>query len=259
MLPLRELLAGSRDPAALEPVLRAADQALRTWEPVWTPFLPALLREEAERQLSGLVDLVVASNGGYDGAERRRLLLQRVDAVQEGLDPALMGLELGGNFLFDPATAAEFRQALEQAGAEAGAIGDVWLRGDRGAQAIVTADLAQRWHGQRLVVRTTAVELEARALEQLQRPASRQPRPLASVEASLRLDALASAGFGLSRTRMADLIRQGGVRLNWQPVTSPSRELQEGDRVQLEGRGELRITSVTPTKRGRLRIAMERS
>ena len=70
---------------------------------------------------------------------------------------------------------------------------------------------------------------------------------------------MASAGFGLSRSRMADLIRQGAVRLNWQPLSSPSRELEVGDRIQLDQRGELRIDSITATQRGRLRIVMERS
>jgi RNA-binding protein YlmH len=78
------------------------------------------------------------------------------------------------------------------------------------------------------------------------------------VEASRRLDAVASAGFGLSRRRMADLIRQGAVRIDWQPVSSPSRELQVGERVQLRDRGELEILAIEPTKRDRLRIALER-
>ena len=258
MLPVRELLLGSTDPQALEPVLRAAEQALRTWEPVWTPFLAPALREEAEQVLAGLSELAVASAGGFDGAERRRLLLQRMEVAVEGLDQGLTGLELAGNFLFDPATAAEFRLALEAGGADPGAIGDLWLRGDRGAQAVVSHALAQLCHGQEVMVRTSPVRLEARALDQLQLPVSRAPRQLTSVEASLRLDAVASAGFGLSRTRMADLIRQGAVRLNWQAVTSPSRELQAGDRVQLEGRGELRLLEVAATKRGRLRLCLER-
>jgi RNA-binding protein YlmH len=48
------------------------------------------------------------------------------------------------------------------------------------------------------------------------------------------------------------------VRLNWQPVSSPSRLLRQGDRVRLEGRGELTILTVMPTQRGRLRVAMRR-
>ena len=57
---------------------------------------------------------------------------------------------------------------------------------------------------------------------------------------------------------MAELIRQGRVRLNWQPVSSPSRPLTVGDRVLLEGRGELRLETVTATKRERWRIELVR-
>jgi len=78
------------------------------------------------------------------------------------------------------------------------------------------------------------------------------------VEASTRLDAVASAGFGLSRSRLAALIRQGAVRIDWRVVTSPSRELRSGERVQLEGRGELQIEAVEITKRDRYRIRLMR-
>jgi RNA-binding protein YlmH len=57
---------------------------------------------------------------------------------------------------------------------------------------------------------------------------------------------------------MAELIRQGAVRVDWQPVTSPSRELRAGERVQLRDRGELEVLAIEPTKRERLRISLER-
>jgi photosystem II S4 domain protein len=260
MLPRRELLEGAPDPAALEPMIDAAETALRTWQPVWTPFLPADLREQVEARLGRLSELQLHGDGGHDGAERCRLLLRRADC---GPGPAdlprnLGGLEIGGNFLFDPAEPADVRAALEGAGADPGELGDVWMRGDRGAQAIVTAALAIRLDGAAALVRTVPVELVARPIAELQPPARRASRRLSSVEASLRLDALASAGFGLSRNRMADLIRLGAVRLNWKPVTSPSRELAAGDRVQLEGRGELLVETMTPTKRDRWRVSLLR-
>lgn len=246
---------------ALTPVLAAAERALRSWEPEWTDFLAAPLREQAERELAGWSELSLTSDGGHPGAERRRLLLRRRELEAEPLPaaPAMAGLEISGNFLFDPAGGEEFRAALMAAGASAGELGDLWQRGDRGAQAIVAAELAGRLDGLEGLVRTVAVRFEARPLEALQPPQRREPRRLTSVEASCRVDAVASAGFGLSRSRMADLIRQGAVRLNWQPLSSPSRELEVGDRIQLDQRGELRIDGITATQRGRLRIVMERS
>lgn len=260
MLPRRDLLAASSRPAELEPLLELAEQALRTWTPIWSPFLDGALREEAEERLADLVDLRLGRSGGHAGAERCRLLFQRAEAAlpAEEVEGDFCGLEIAGNFLFDPAETADFRGALGAAGASGGELGDLWLRGDRGAQAIVAAALAGRLDGQQGLVRTVPVRFEARPLAELQLPAARLPRSLSTVEASRRLDAVASAGFGLSRSRMADLIRQGAVRIDWTPVTSPSRELAVGERVQLEGRGELRIEAVELTRKDRYRIQLER-
>jgi RNA-binding protein YlmH len=46
--------------------------------------------------------------------------------------------------------------------------------------------------------------------------------------------------------------------VNWQVITTPSRELNPGDRVRLDGRGELEILEIQPTKRDRWRLVMQR-
>ena len=260
MLSGESLLQGSSRRQELLPILASAEAALRTWEPTWTPLLAAAVREEAEQRFAALSDLNLASSGGYGGAERRRLLLQRSELAQplETLDAGLHGLEISGNFLFDPAEPADLRQGLGALGADGGELGDLWIRGDRGGQGIVTADLAQRLDGQVGQVRSVEVRLQARPIAELQLPPARVERSLTTVEASLRLDAVGSAGFGLSRSRLVERIRRGEVRINWQTVTSPSRELRVGERVQLEGRGELLIQAVEPTQRGRWRVVIKR-
>jgi photosystem II S4 domain protein len=261
MQALHAVLEGSLRAEELKPVLAAAERCLRQWQPVWTDFLDGPLVEEAEARLGSLSELCFERAGGYGGAERCRLLLQRAEAAlpldQQPGDFA--GLEIAGNFLFDPAEPADFQAALVAAGASLQELGDLWLRGDRGAQAIGAGALVDRLHGQAGLVRSVPVLFEARPLQELQRPALRQPRSLTSVEASTRLDAVASAGFGLSRSRMAELIRQGAVRIDWKPALSPSRELVAGERVQLAGRGTLRIEAVELTKRDRYRIHLLRS
>lgn len=260
-LPRADLLLGSRDPAALEPLIALAEQALRHWQPLWSGFLSATTREEAMERLGSLSELHLGAEGGRAQAERCRLLLQRRE-LSAGGSPApapLAGLEISGNFLFDPALPGDVRAALLQAGALESELGDLWMRGDRGAQAIVCPELAGRLGGTTARVRSVEVELEARAVDQLQPPTRPLPRQLATVEASLRLDAVASAGFGLSRSRMAELVRRGATRVNWQPAGSPSHCLKAGDRIQLENRGELTVLSIKPTKRQRWRIELQRS
>ncbi|MFO7627987.1 MAG: photosystem II S4 domain protein [Prochlorococcaceae cyanobacterium] len=260
-LPQRELLAGARQPEALAALLRQAETVLRTWEPQWTGFLAAEVREEAEQRLEALSELELRADGGYPAAERRCLLLQRREAPlePEAFPAPLIGLDLSGNFLFDPSSAAAMAaDLLAAAGGSPEQLGDLWLRGDRGGQAILRTDLAARLEGQEIHVGPVPVLCQTRPIESLQLPAQRQERRLQTVEASLRLDAVASAGFGVSRNRMAELIRQGAMRLNWQPLSSPSRLLAAGDRLQLAGRGELLIESIQPTKRDRWRIELLR-
>ena len=262
MLPRDTLLKGSRCPQELGALIDLAEEALRTWEPRWSGFVDAEVNEEAQARLGALSEVTLLSDGGWPQAERCRLLIRRADITADGESPApaaaVCGLVVSGNFLFDPAEPADVRQGLLQAGLKAADLGDLWMRGDRGAQAVLSQEASALADNREAQVRSVPVRLQVVPLEQVQWPALRSPKQLSSVEASLRLDAVGSAGLGLSRSRMADLIRQGAVRVNWQVVTSPSKELRCGDRVRVDGRGELEILEVQPTKRDRWRLVMER-
>ncbi len=54
---------------------------------------------------------------------------------------------------------------------------------------------------------------------------------MTTVEASMRLDAIASAGFGMSRSKMANAIAAGDVRINWKDITQTSYNVKSGDLV----------------------------
>ncbi|MEB3177182.1 MAG: photosystem II S4 domain protein [Synechococcus sp.] len=260
MLPRRSLLEGAQHPELLSALIQQAETVLRTYQPCWSGFLSAPEREEAEARLGSLEELSLSSEGGFPQAERRRLCINRLlgDGIEAEAEPApLQLLELSGNFLFDPAEPAAIRTALLAAGVEADQLGDIVVRGDRGALLIAAPDAATQLLSATLQVRTVSCEFAPASWDQLPKQEPRQKR-LTSVEASLRLDAVASAGFGVSRSRMAEMIRQGKVRIDWQAVTQPSRELKPGERVQLEGRGELVIDSAELTKRQRWRLELTR-
>lgn len=239
-----------------------ADRCLRSRQPLWTGFLAPQAWEDALRRLAGLEELQLRAEGGHPRAERRRLgfslrLTPGTAADTAEVLPPLGLLDLTGDFLFDPASTSAVASALLQLGADEQDLGDVLLRGDRGGLLIVTPELQGRLDGQTVQVASVAARLAAAPWERLN-PQPLQERIISTVEASLRLDAVASAGFGLSRSRLADLIRQGRVRIDWQPVTSPSRELRLGQRVQLEGRGELELLAADLTRRDRWRLQLRR-
>ena len=81
-----------------------------------------------------------------------------------------------------------------------------------------------------------------------------------SVEASLRLDAIGSAGMGMSRSKVAKMVKSGNgdVLLNGKPVKSASASIKEGDTVTIRGKGLVEIRGIEITAKGRYRIAMTR-
>jgi RNA-binding protein YlmH len=74
----------------------------------------------------------------------------------------------------------------------------------------------------------------------------------------LRLDAIASAGFGLSRSKMVSFIAAGDVCVNWKTITQTSHALQAGDLVTVRGKGRLEIGDVKITKKQRYRVELKR-
>ena len=258
MLPREELLTGAQDSDGLTTLIDLAELVLRTWQPAWSPFLSAPLREDALARLSGLSELAWVSDGGYPGAERQRLLCHRRDDSPDAAAP-LQGLLIEGNFLFDPLSPDDLRTALQAMGMDDDSLGDLWVRGDRGGQGICTPSTAEALHGRVGAVRDVEIRCESRPLEQLQHPVQRSIRTLQTVEASCRLDAIASAGFGLSRAKIVTHVKAGRLRLNWGNVRQASRELVVGDRLQLQDRGSVEVLSLTRTKRERWRVELRRS
>lgn len=258
-LPRRELILGSHRANQLALIVELAERVLQTWQPAWTPFLDAPLLEEALQRFSSLAELSWHAEGGYTSAERRRLLCCRRDDVEVRTIAPIKGLRIEGNFLFDPITPNDLRTALTEMGTEHGDIGDLWIRGDRGGQGLLTAEAITKLQGRQGSVREVQVFCEVVELQHLQFPAQRAPRYLTTVEASRRLDAIASAGFKVSRSKIVHLIREGCLRLNWEPVGQASHELKVGDRMQLRERGMLKVIAVEHTKRNRWRIELLRS
>jgi len=60
---------------------------------------------------------------------------------------------------------------------------------------------------------------------------------------------LASAGFKISRTKLASLISAGDVRVNWAPVLKNGVTLKSGDVVSVSGMGRLKDEEKVPWHR----------
>ena len=257
MLPKDDLLKTVENRDALTRVLDLADQAIRTWEVVVTDFLSPPELAEAQTLFQRLTDVQFVAWGGYPQAERQRGAIARSELPLETDQIPLVLLDIAGNFLFDTATHRDFLGALLGTGLVREKVGDIIVLGERGAQAIVVPELVSFLEMHLVQVRSVPVKTRPIDWQELR---VRQPKKkeLTTVEASLRLDAVASAGFGMSRSKMVDLINSGDVRVNWKTINQSSHALQPGDLVAIRSKGRLAIGEIAVTKKQRYRVNLTR-
>jgi photosystem II S4 domain protein len=257
MLPKDALLKGVENREEVARVLDKAEQALRNWEIAITDFLSPPVLSEAQRLLGQLNELSAIAWGGYPQAERQRLGITRseIPFAQDQIELSI--LDIAGNFLFDPANHRDFLGSILGTGIVREKVGDILVLGERGAQVIVVPEIAPFLETaltqvRSVPVKTRPIELSALKVRLPQR------KELTTVEASLRLDAIASAGFGLSRSKMAESISSGDVRVNWKDIKQASHTLHSGDLISFRGKGRLEVGEVTVTKKQRYRINLVR-
>ena len=95
-------------------------------------------------------------------------------------------------------------------------------------------------------------------MAQLQIPFGRSQKLINTVEASTRLDAIASAGFRISRNKIIEKIETGMLRLNGNKVKKHTTSLKIGDKLELENKGLIEILDLEITKRERWKVKLMR-
>ena len=257
MLPREEILKGVENRDTVARVIDQADQAIKTWEVVLTDFLSPPELAEIKRGFSRLTEVQLVAWGGYPQAERQRIAIARSEMPLDQSQVAIAVLEIAGNFLFDTASHRDFLGAMLGTGIVREKTGDVIVLGERGAQAIVVPELVEFLAMNLQQVRSVPVKTQPIDVSELK---IREPKKkeLTTVEASLRLDAIASAGFGMSRSKMVDLIDSGDVRVNWKDITQASSQVKSGDLIAIRGKGRLEIGEIAVTKKDRYRVQLTR-
>ncbi|KYC43271.1 photosystem II S4 domain protein [Scytonema hofmannii PCC 7110] len=257
MLPREELLKGIENRDSVARVIDLAEQAIKTWEVVCSDFLSPPELAEAQQSFSRLTEVQLVAWGGYPQAERQRVAISRSEMPLERSQVAVTALDIAGNFLFDTATHRDFLGAMLGTGIVREKTGDIIVLGERGAQVIVVPELVEFLEMNLKQVRSVPVKVQPVDISELK---VREPKKkeLTTVEASLRLDAIASAGFGMSRSKMVELIDGGDVRVNWREVTQASSQVKTGDLIAIRSKGRLEVGEIAVTKKDRYRVQLTR-
>ena len=238
-------------------LIEISNLAYKNWEICWTNFFPSYIQEEILKEFHNLIDLSYFVYGGYVNADRVKIACFRKSIQPSTKDLILSfagkGVNISGNFLFDNASQDDFREFLINHGVQKDMIGDIWTLGERGAQGII--DFNQDIQKQnKYLLRDVEVNINFIELTELRTPIVRNSKLINSVEASTRIDAIASAGFRISRSKIIDKIKNGLLYLNGLKVNKSTITLKVGDKIRFENKGMIEILEMGKTKRERWKI-----
>ncbi|KAH9802638.1 S4 RNA-binding domain-containing protein [Citrus sinensis] len=252
-----DLLKGVGDKNAIEEVkhiLEMARRASSRREVLHSDFLTPPVLKESMMALEKLADVKAVAQGGYPQAERCRLSVGHPEALTS--DPDIVAaLSITGNFGFQPCSHGDFLGSILGTGIAREKIGDIILQGEKGAQFLVVPELADYLITSLEKVGNVSVSCTRIPLLALEYEPPRT-KSFKTIEASLRVDALASAGFKLSRSKLVNLISNGDVRVNWTTVTKNGTTLRTGDIVSVSGKGRIKIGEINSTRKGKFAVEL---
>lgn len=210
----------------------------------------------AETVAAAFERIKLLTDGGYHGAERQRAVFIHEDFLGKP-DFKLIGLKVIWNDKFYNLSHRDVLGSLMGLGIKREVVGDILMKGDH-AKIIVDSDMAEYIKQNFAKIGSAAVSIEECDLAEIE-PREERCKEIKATVASLRIDSVASSGFGSSRSRIASDIAADKLKVNWQPVKNASQIVKEGDVISMRGRGRVEVAAVTgTTKKGRLGILLKR-
>ncbi|MEI6286420.1 MAG: YlmH/Sll1252 family protein [Bacillota bacterium] len=223
-------------------------------------FLDPAAMEIAETVAAHYDKISLRADGGYQGAERERAIFSHVDfAAADMVDTEIVAIGIKWDKRHYSLNHRDVLGGLLALGMKREMMGDIVVpAGDYQAIVFFEKNIAKFTLLQAERIGGAVVELsQVENTDSLQK--EERVKDIRATVASLRLDILAAAGFGLSRTKMAEEIEAQRVKVNWKENDSPAAHLKQGDIVSMRGRGRMEVVTVGgQTKKGRTVVELKR-
>ncbi len=219
-------------------------------------FLDPRQLELAEKAIGKRQALSYTVFGGYPDAERNMIYI--FPAHQASSLPGLSIILIEWSTHEPDISQRDILGSIMSLGLKRDQVGDIVVTDDHSA--FVMIEESKAFHICSNLTRAGAVSLKCSIVDSSKiKVIHDKGKEIKGTVASLRIDSVLSLGFGVPRSRVVLLVKNGLTRVNWRAITSPSFILKEGDQISLKGKGRLVITSVEgETRKGRTRLKLKK-
>lgn len=223
----------------------------------FTPFLDPAMLSKAERLLKSYNELEYQIIGGYPEAERNIIIIYPDWMDGEEIEAPISVLRIQWDERYYKVGHRDILGSILGLGIKREKIGDIIVENPY-AYAITSKDISSFIIQNLIRVGKAPVTIDQIAAEDL-KITPKKGKIIKTSVSSLRLDCIASSGFGISRNKILPYINNGMVQVNWEPITKPGRLLKEGDIISLRGKGRVKFIEVTGmSKRDRYHVTLEK-
>lgn len=191
--------------------------------------------------------------GGNDECERKLFVIYPI--YIEDVDCPLKLLRLHSNFKFEKISHRDCLGALMSIGLTRQKIGDIHLHKDE-VDIVIEEDTSNYMVSNISSIKNCSVKAQILPIEDLRisKPDILQKNYSLS---STRLDNLIAEAFNLSRNSASSIIKSKKVKVNYEPVETPSKEIFENSLVSVRGYGRfIFLSSNGLSKKGKLRVSL---
>ena len=237
-------------------VLDKIDIVLKNHEVKYTDFLNPYEQKSVIEVVNAFPELKVSSFGGYSESERKVLAIYQDYLTQELIETPISAIEIK--------TKAEqkisHRDVLGAAlglGIKREKVGDILIHEDC-FQIIVNKTLEDF-----IIFNLNKIgkaEVEAKSIEFSKiKPMHAEYKNIVGFLSSLRLDAVVSLAFKISRSEAQSLIGKERVTVNWEQIQKNDYIIDTGDIITLRGKGRATIEEIGGrTKSDRIKVVIKK-
>lgn len=241
---------------AVAKLLDLAEGAVKTRKYRVSEFLDPAAFAAAETIAAQYDNIRLAESGGYEGAERKKAAFVHHDFMgTENFD--ITAVRFSWDNRYHELSHRDVLGSIMGSGIKRDVIGDILMRRDH-CIVLTSPTIANYLLTSVATIGAAQVSANEMDLDEIP-PREQKVKEIRTTVASMRLDVIAAAGFGTSRSKMANEIDVDKVKVNWKDVKSSSQAIKEGDIISLRGRGRVEVAEVRgTTKKGRINLVLRR-
>lgn len=221
-----------------------------------THFLDPYHVDILTRATNSVFGVKALVEGGFPDSERKKIVFYPDYFMKEDIEPEIAFVEITGTNL-EKLTHRDYLGSILGLGLKREKLGDIIVT-DHGCQVVISKDILSYVINNLSKVGSIDVKVDEIFPHELKVTPSKV-KEINGTVASLRLDAVASLGFGVSRTKVGALIKSDKVKVQYKAINNPAHNINEGDIISIRGRGRMEVAEVGKlTKKNRIHLNVKK-